>query len=116
MKIISSVLIVVVAVLSFKHGWDSLKNTSPQGDAAMFSWGISKPVQVTLSVINILVALMILFPQTFFAGNMISAMVFVLLIGFQLKSGNIRAALIEIPFLLMPCIMIFLGHPLKNNF
>lgn len=113
MKIVSGILIIVVAVLSFKHGWDGLKNTSPQG-AAMFSWGISKPVQVTLSVINILVALMILFPQTFFAGNMISAMVFVLLIGFQLKSGNIKAALIEIPFFLMPCIMIYLGHPFKR--
>ena len=114
MKIISVVLILVTAVLSVKHGWDGLRNTSPQGDAQMVAWGINKPLHIFLCIINISVACMILFPQTFFLGNLIAAMVFVLLIGFQLNSADIKAALIEIPFLLIPLVLIYLGHPLRK--
>lgn len=114
MKIVSGLLIVIVAILSFKHGIDGLKNTSPQGDAAMYSWGISKPIQIVFSIINIVVALMVLFPQTFIAGNIIGAIVFVVLMAFQLRSGNVKAALIEIPFLLITFVMLYLGHPFKK--
>lgn len=114
MKIISGILIAMVAVLSFKHSLDGLRNNAPNGDAHMFAWGISKPFQTALNISNILLALMILFPQTFFAGNVISAMVFILLMGFQLQSGNIKAALIEIPFLLLPLVLIYLGYPFKK--
>lgn len=114
MKIISGILIAIVAVLSFKHGLDGLRNNAPNGDANMFAWGISKPVQTILSCTNILIALMILFPQTFFAGNIISAMLFILLMGFQLQSVNIKAALIEIPFLFLSLVLIYLGHPFKK--
>lgn len=114
MKIISGILIIIVAVLSFKHGLDGLRNNAPNGDANMFSWGINKPFQTVLNITTILVAVMILFPQTFFAGNVISAMLFILLMGFQLQSGNIKAALIEIPFLFLSLVLIYLGHPFKK--
>jgi hypothetical protein len=114
MKIISGLLIIFVAFMSFKHGLSALKNPAPQGDEILLSWGINKPLQTILSVITLLTAVMTLFPQTFFAGNIISAMLFILLMGFQLESGNIKAALIEIPFLLVPFVLIYLGHPLKK--
>jgi hypothetical protein len=114
MKIISGILIVFVAIMSFKHGLDGLRSTSPSGNETLLSWGINKPLQTIISVLTILTALMILFPQTFFVGNIIAAMVFVLLMGFQLNSGNVKAALTEIPFLLVTFTMIYLGHPFKK--
>jgi hypothetical protein len=114
MKIISGILIIFVAFMSFKHGLDGLKNTSSSGNETLLSWGIIKPIQTIISVITILSALMILFPQTFFVGNIIAAMLFILLMGFQLNTGNFKAALMEIPFLLITLTMIYLGHPLKK--
>jgi hypothetical protein len=114
MKIISGILIVFVAIMSFKHGLEGLRNTSPNGNETLLSWGINKPLQVIISIITILTALMILFPQTFFVGNIIAAMLFILLMGFQLNAGNIKAALTEIPFLLITMMMIYLGHPFRK--
>jgi hypothetical protein len=37
-----------------------------------------------------------------------------LIMALSLKTGNLKTALIEIPFLLMPLVMIWLGHPLKK--
>lgn len=114
MKIISGILIVFVAIMSFKHGLDGLRNTSPNGNETLLSWGITKPLQTVISVMAIVTALMILFPQTFFAGNIIAAVVFIALMGFQLSKENIKAALTEIPFLLITLTLIYLGHPLKK--
>jgi hypothetical protein len=114
MKIISGILIIFVAFMSFKHGWDGLRNSSPNGNETLLSWGIRKPLQTIISVITILSALMILFPQTFFVGNIIAATLFILLMCFQLNTGNIKAVLMEIPFLLITLTMIYLGHPLKK--
>ncbi len=114
MKIISGILIVFVAIMSFKHGLEGLRNTSSNGNETLLSWGINKPLQTIISILTILSALMILFPQTFFSGNILAGMLFILMMGFQLSTGNIKAALTEIPFLLITLTIIYLGHPLKK--
>jgi len=114
MKIISAVLILVTAILSFKHGWDGLRNSSPQGDPTLVSWGLNKSMQLVLSVTTLVSALLILFPQTFFLGNLVSAILFIFLICFQISTGNLKAALIEVPFLMFPLVLIYLGHPFKT--
>jgi len=38
------------------------------------------------------------------------------MIAMVLKVGNYKFALIEIPFLMLPLILIYLGHPFKNGF
>jgi hypothetical protein len=45
-KIISGVLIVFVAIMSFKHGFSGLKTNATQGDLQMLSWGINKCKQL----------------------------------------------------------------------
>ncbi|PBQ31008.1 hypothetical protein CNR22_04225 [Sphingobacteriaceae bacterium] len=114
MKIISAILILVTAALSFKHGWEGLRNNSPGGDPILVSWGLNKTLQLLLSLLTLVTALLILFPQSFFTGNVLSALMFILLICFQLSTGNVKAALIETPFLLFPLVLIYLGHPLKK--
>jgi hypothetical protein len=113
MKILSGVLILITAFLSFKHGWEGLTN-KPETVNMLTELGIGEIGGKVMSVLTLAVGLLILFPQTFFAGNLLNAAVILLIMALALKTGNLKTALIEIPFLLMPLAMIWLGHPLKK--
>ncbi|RFS15101.1 hypothetical protein [Emticicia sp. C21] len=113
LKIISGILILITAFLSFKHGWDGLSMKSETNEMVA-ALGISKPVILTISILSLAVGALVLFPQTFFIGNVLNAMLIVLIMALSLKTGNLKTALIEIPFLLMPLVMIYLGYPLKK--
>jgi hypothetical protein len=112
-KIISGILILITAFLSFKHGWEGLSMKSEPNEMVN-ALGISKTVILAVSVLNLAVGILVLFPQTFFIGNLINAILIVMIMALSLKTGNVKIALIEIPFLLMPLLMIYLGHPLKK--
>ena len=76
--------------------------------------GITKPLALVVGVLSLAVGVMVLFPQTFFLGNIINAIMIVLIMALALRVGNIKLALIEIPFLLMPLLLIWLGHPFRK--
>ena len=113
MKIISGALILITAFLSFKHGWEGLTN-KPEAVKMLTELGIGEVGGKVMSVVTLAVGLLILFPQTFFAGNLLNAGVILVIMALALKAGNLKIALIEIPFLLMPLVMIWLGHPLRK--
>ncbi|MDN3579693.1 hypothetical protein [Mucilaginibacter flavus] len=115
-KIISGVLILFTAYMGIKHGWQGLNakptDTGPAADLFK-KINLSMAVIKVFSALTILSALMILFPQTFVTGNVLNAvLIFFLMIQF-LRVGEMKPALIEIPFLLIPIALIFLKHPLK---
>lgn len=117
-KLISGALILFTAFMGIKHGWQGLTmkpgDTGPEADLFAkinLSPGISKAI----SVLSILSALLILVPQTFLAGNLINATVILLLMILFLRAGEFKPALIEIPFLLIPLLLIFLKHPFAQN-
>jgi hypothetical protein len=115
MKILSGALILLTAYLSFKHGWDGLHlDAHPEQAKMMESLGIGKTSAVVFSVITIAVGIMIFFPRIFFLANLINAVSILVIMALSLKAGNIKTALIEIPFLLIPLVLIFLGHPFKK--
>src|SRR5882757_3262414 len=113
MKIISGILILITVFFSFKHGWAAL--TMKYDESEAFSkLGINKPVLYVVGILTLLVGVFVLFPPTFFAGNVINAVLILFILALQLRAGNVKAALIEIPFLLLPLVMIWLGHPFKK--
>lgn len=115
MKILSSILILVTAFLSLKHGWDGLHVEShPQAANMAAELGLGKTGITLASVVSILIGLAILFPQTFFYANLINAGMILLIMAFSLKTGNVKTTFIEIPFLIIPLVLIYLGHPLKK--
>lgn len=115
MKIICGILILITIFLSFKHGWAGITNTMKPEEAKMISdLGINKSLLMVISVLSLCICILVFFPQTFFAGNMINAAIILLIMGLALKTGNLKTALIEIPFLLIPLVMIYLGHPLRK--
>ena len=115
MKILSSILIVVTVYLSAKHGWGGITgNVKPEEAQMMASLGISKPMLTVISVALLAVAVLVLFPQTFFIGNVLNAITILLIMAYAVQSGNLKIALIEVPFLLMPLLLIWLKHPLNE--
>ncbi|WP_317899819.1 hypothetical protein [Aurantibacillus circumpalustris] len=114
-KIISAVLILITVFFSLKHGWSGITNNLKPEEAKMMSdIGIGHNMILLIAILSLIVAVLVVFPQTFFIANVINATIILMIMAFALKEGNIKTALVEIPFLLMPLIMIYLGHPLKK--
>lgn len=115
MKIISGILILITAALSLKHGWDGLHFDAHPEQAVMASrLGLGRSAVTAMSVMAILVGITTLLPGTYFIACMTNAMTIVLVMALSLRAGIYSIALMEIPFLVMPLVIIYLGHPLKR--
>ncbi|AMR29399.1 hypothetical protein A0257_21390 [Hymenobacter psoromatis] len=115
MKIISGLLLLVSVGLTARHGWAGITgNVSPEAEKMIGGLGIAPPILVGLSWLNLLVAGLLLFPATFFAGNLLNAATILLLIAYALRAGNLQTALVEVPFLLLPLALIWLKYPLAK--
>jgi hypothetical protein len=113
-NIISALLLLLSVTLSFKHAWDTLYyKTNPESAKMMESLGISEAFIPYLAAAAIVIGVLLLIPRTFFLGNMLHAALIVMIMGLALRAGNYRIALIEIPFLVMPLVMIWLRYPFK---
>jgi len=114
-NIISLVLLIVSVSLSFKHGWDTFNyKNNPESVKMMNELGISLSFVPFFGVLTIVIGILLLIPKTFFLGNVLNAISILLIMALALRAGNFKMALIEIPFLALPLIMIWLKHPLTN--
>lgn len=113
--IISLILLLISVFLSFKHGWDSLHvKDHPESAKMMAELGIKESYVPIMGIVMILIGLLLLFPRTFFLGNVLNAVSILLIMALALNAGNTKMALIEIPFLIMPLILIWLKYPFKS--
>ncbi|TDQ11738.1 hypothetical protein ATK78_0866 [Pedobacter metabolipauper] len=113
MKILSMLLLSISAFLSLKHGWDAFQPANAEQAKMMTDLGITKTVMPYFGVFSIIVGLMLFFPQTFFFSNVLNAITIVLIMALSLNAGNYKMTLIEIPFLAMPLLLIWLKYPFK---
>lgn len=113
MKIFSILLLLVSVGLSLKHGWDAFRPPTPEQAGMMANLGITKPMMPFVGGFSILIGLMLFFPQTFFIGNLLNAIMIVLIMALSLRAGDYKMALIEIPFLAIPLVLIWLRYPFK---
>ena len=113
-NIVSAVLLLISVTLSFKHAWDSVYyKKNPESVKVMESLGFSATFTPYLAGVAIVIGVLLLIPETFFLGNMLNAFMVIMIMGLALRVGNYRIALMEIPFLVMPLVMIWLKYPLK---
>lgn len=115
-KSISGTLLIFTAFMGIKHGWQGL--TAKPGDAGpaaeLFNKLDLSPLTTKgIGLVSIISALMILVPQTFVIGNLLNAALILFLMILFLNAREIKPALIEIPFLLIPLLLIYLKHPLE---
>jgi hypothetical protein len=114
-NLISLALLLISVFLSFKHGWDTFTVKDSHESAKMMAdLGINKTIVPFLGIFMFLVGLLLMFPKTYFIGNLLNAISILIIMALALRAGNTKMALIEIPFLLMPLLMIWLKYPFKN--
>jgi len=115
MRIISGILILVTVYFSFTHGWPIVSNNvKPEQRKMLSELGINKSAGFMLGLLTLSVGVLVLIPQTFFIGNLFNAASILLIMTLGLRAGNTKIALIEIPFLVIPLVLIYLGHPFKK--
>ncbi|MEH6681242.1 MAG: hypothetical protein V7724_11880 [Sediminicola sp.] len=114
-KIISGILILVTVFLHAKHFWDGIHiNESPQMLKMLADLGMNTRYMPIFNVLTLLIAIMVLFPQTFFMGNLLNAITIICIMALGLRAGHYNIALMEIPFLLIPLVLIWLKHPFQT--
>lgn len=113
MKIVTIALLLISSFLSLKHGWDAFQPATAEQAKMMADLGITKSFMPLVGALSIIIGLMLLFPQTFFVGNLLNAIVILLIMAFSLRAGNVKMAFIEIPFLALPLLLIWLKYPFK---
>ena len=113
MEIISIILLLTSAFLSIKHGWDAFQPANAEQAKMMANLGITKTIMPYFGALSILVGLMLFLPQTFFLSNVLNAVTIVLIMALSLRVGDYKMALLEIPFLALPMILIWLKYPFK---
>jgi DoxX-like family len=113
-KILNSILILVAVFMGLKQGWAMLTGKTEMME--MFSkWNFNKTGLMINGVIIIISALLILYPKTFLWGNFLMAAGILLIICFHLLDKDLKGMAIELPFLLLNLVIIYLQHPLSKT-
>ena len=113
-KIISGILILGIVFMGTKQGL-AMVQSKPEILEMLGKFGFDKTVVLLLGIVTLLSSIMILFPQTFVWGNFLMAATILLLLCFQLYIGNWKGAAMEVPFLLLNLLAIYLKHPLSQQ-
>jgi len=114
-NIISLILLIVSVGLSLSHGWGSLNyKKNPESFKMMSQLGLAEWTMPVFGISAILVGILLLLPKTFFISNLLNALSVVFIMAFALRAGNYVIALIEIPFLAIPLLLIWLKYPFQN--
>ncbi len=113
LKIINGILILAAVFMGIKQG-TAMFMGKPEMTAMFGKWGFDKTGLMINGAVTILAAVLILFPKTFIWGNFLMAAGILLIICFHMADKDFKGVMIEIPFLLLNLLIIYLQHPLKN--
>jgi hypothetical protein len=119
-KIINAVLILMALYMGIKQGW-AMVSGKPEMAEMFAKWNIGKNGLLIIGLFTIIGAIMVLIPQTFMWGNFITGAGILLIICLHLNEATattadrLKGVAIEIPFLLLSLIIIYLQHPLAKS-
>lgn len=114
LKIVNSILILVAVFMGFKQGY-AMFSAKPEMLDMFGKWGFNKSGLMINGAVTIIAALLILYPKTFVWGNFLMAAGILLIICFHLLDKDIKGVAIELPFLFLNLIIIYLQHPLNKG-
>jgi hypothetical protein len=106
-----TLLMAFVVYMGVRHGWAMIFRKVE--DPEIFDkWAWTNAQIKAFGIITIIGSLFILFPDTFLLGNVILATTIFLIFRVQVSLGNVKGALIEVPFLLMIFLLIYYQYPM----
>ena len=114
LKIINSALIIIAVFMGFKQGYAMLSG-KPEMIEMFSKWNFSKTSLMANGAVTIIAAILILFPKTFVYGNFLMAAGILLIICLHLLDKDLKGVAIELPFLLLNLVIIYLQHPLTKT-
>ncbi|MGN7787069.1 DoxX family protein [Niabella sp. 22666] len=113
LKIINAALMLVAVFMGLKQGY-AMFSGKPEMLEMFGKWGFNKSGLMINGAVTMIAALLILFPKTFVWGNFLMAAGILLIICFHLLDKDFKGVLVELPFLLLNLVIIYLQHPLKK--
>jgi len=114
LKIINSILILFALYMGMKQGWAMFSGKASMLE--MFSkWDMGKNGVMILGAVTMIGAILVLFPRTFILGNFITAAGILLIAAFHLGDKDLKGFAIELPFLALSLVIIYLQHPLSKG-
>ena len=114
LKIIAGALLLTTVALSAKQGWAMLTDQPPVLDL-LRKLGLGRPGRVLLGSAVLLGAGLTLVPATFVGGSFLSAAGILFILALQLHQQNLAGAAIELPFLALALLVLYLQHPLTRT-
>lgn len=112
-KISSAILILIILFMGTKQGLAMVSVKQELLDI-LSKFGFNESGVMILGFITLLSTLLIAIPKTFVIGNFLMGATILMILCFQLSIGNLKGAAIEVPFLLLNLLAIYLKHPLSN--
>jgi len=114
LKIINSILMLIAVFMGLKQGW-AMFTGKPEMVEMFSKWNFNKTGLMINGLITIISALLIIFPKTFVWGNLLMAAGILVIICFHLLDKDLKGVLLELPFLFLNLLIIYLQYPLSKN-
>lgn len=110
-RVLSTILIITIVFMGVKQGWAMITG-KPEMTQMLGRFHFGRTGIIANGIITLFSAVLILFPRASLAGNFLMAAAILLILCFQLSLKDLKGGFIEIPFLIMNLLAIYLGHPL----
>ncbi|RZK57518.1 MAG: hypothetical protein EOO87_02655 [Pedobacter sp.] len=114
LKILNSALILVAVFMGFKQGY-AMFSGKPEMLEMFSKWNFSKTAVMINGAVTMIATLLILYPKTFVWGNFLMAAGILMIICLHLLDKDLKGVAIELPFLLLNLVIIYLQHPLAKT-
>ncbi|MDB4903378.1 MAG: hypothetical protein JWQ63_2659 [Mucilaginibacter sp.] len=105
-----TLLMVLVVYMGVRHGW-AMVSRKVEDPEILDKWAWTNAQIRVFGIITIIGSLFILFPYTFLLGNVVLATTIFLIFWVQVSLGNLKGALVELPFLIMNLLLIYFQYP-----
>lgn len=115
LKILNAIFILFALYMGVKQGWAMLSG-KPEMVAMFSKWNFGKTGLTLLGIATIAGGVMLLHPRTFVWGNYITAAGILLIIAFHLNDRDLKGVAIELPFLLLSLVILYLQYPFLGLF
>jgi len=114
LKLFATALLLATVALSAKQGWGMLTDQPPVRELLQ-PLGLGRQSRLLLGSVVLLSAGLTVFAGTFLWGSYLSAACILLILALQLHHQNVAGALVELPFLVLALVVLYLRHPLAQR-
>jgi hypothetical protein len=115
LKILNAIFILFALYMGVKQGWAMLSG-KPEMVAMFSKWNFGKTGLALMGIATIAGGVLLLHPKTFVWGNYITAAGILLIIAFHLNDRDLKGVAIELPFLLLSLVILYLQYPFLGLF